>query len=145
VTADRKFNRIRQVAPMCPPMREHWCHLANTIELVLPLAHQSLQPKPQIDRWAIFAQIMAESPYTLQWAPLSSKIALSHGDLNLTHDSFGPSEYTAQTASRSVQPFLHRWPQSVPILYNGTPLPPKSAPSHGGIWTPSNTWFPEPT
>jgi len=27
-----KFNRIRQVAPMCPPMWAHWRHLANTIE-----------------------------------------------------------------------------------------------------------------
>jgi len=27
-----KFNRIRQVAPMCPYERAHWSHLANTIE-----------------------------------------------------------------------------------------------------------------
>jgi len=27
-----KFNRILQVAPMCPHMRAHWRHLANTIE-----------------------------------------------------------------------------------------------------------------
>ena len=26
-----KFNRIRQIAPMRPPMRAHWGHLANTI------------------------------------------------------------------------------------------------------------------
>jgi len=33
----------------------------------------------------------------------------------------------------------------VPILYNGTPLSPlKIAPSHGWIWTPSNTWFSGP-
>jgi len=36
---------------------------------------------------------------------------------------FGPIEPATQTACRSVQPFLHRLPQSVPILYNGTPLP----------------------
>jgi len=45
-----------------------------------------------------------------------------------------------QMASRLVQPFLHRWPQSVPVLYNGTPLSPlKTAPSHEGIWTPIPT------
>jgi len=33
-TADVRFNRIRQVAPMCLPMRAHWRHLANMIELV---------------------------------------------------------------------------------------------------------------
>ena len=27
-----KFNRIRQVRPMCPPMGANWRHLANTIE-----------------------------------------------------------------------------------------------------------------
>jgi len=27
-----KFNRIRQMAPMCSPMWAHWRHLANTIE-----------------------------------------------------------------------------------------------------------------
>jgi len=43
--AHEQFNRIRQVAPMFPPMRAHWSHLANTIELVLPSVHPSLQPK----------------------------------------------------------------------------------------------------
>jgi len=28
-----KFNRIRQVVPICPHMKAHWCHLANMIEL----------------------------------------------------------------------------------------------------------------
>jgi len=27
-----KFNRIRQVAPLCPPMWAHWRHLPNTTE-----------------------------------------------------------------------------------------------------------------
>jgi len=67
-------------------------------------------------------------------------------DPNLTHDSYGPSERTTQTASLSFQPSLHRRPYSVPILYNGTPiLSQKFAPSHGGSGPPSNTWFPGPT
>jgi len=46
----------------------------------------------------------------------------------------------------SVQPFLHRWLQSVPVRYNGTPLfPLKIAPSHRGSGPPSNTWFLGPT
>jgi len=28
-----EFNRIRQMAPLCPHGRTHWRHLANTIEL----------------------------------------------------------------------------------------------------------------
>ena len=38
---DRRFNRIRKVVPMCPPMKAHWRQLANTIELVLTSAHPS--------------------------------------------------------------------------------------------------------
>jgi len=57
------------------------------------------------------------------------------------HDSLGPSEPITQTASRSVQPFLHRRPQGVPILYNGMPISPlKIAHSHRGSGPPSNTW-----
>jgi len=45
----------------------------------------------------------------------------------------------------SVQPFLHRWPQSVPILYNFRPSLLKIVSTHGGMWTLSNTWFLGPT
>jgi len=51
---DGWFSRIRQVAAMCPPMRAHWRHLANTIELVHPSAHLSPQHKQQIDRFSRF-------------------------------------------------------------------------------------------
>jgi len=65
-------------------MRAHWCHLANTIEVVLPSAHPRPQPKRQIDRFShFFAQMTAEYPYTLQGtAPSSLKIAHFHGNLD---------------------------------------------------------------
>ena len=60
---------------------------------------------------AVFAQITAECSYTLQWdAPSPSpQNCLPMGDLdpNLIHGSPGPPESSTQTASRSVQPFLH--------------------------------------
>jgi len=49
---DKRFNRICHVAPMCPPIWAHWCHLANTVELVLPSALSSPQLKRQIDRFS---------------------------------------------------------------------------------------------
>ena len=58
---------------------------------------------------AVFAQVTAGCPYTLQWVPLSpSKLPLPMGDLDphLTHGSLGPPKSLTQTASRSVQPFL---------------------------------------
>jgi len=128
---------------MCP----HWRHLANTTELVLPSVHLSPRPKQQIDRFSRFFTAHGRSPYTLEWAPLSPKLPLPIGDLklHLTHDSFGPSEPTTQTASRSVHPFLHRWSQSVSLSFTmGRPLPSK-LPFPWGCWPSSNTTFLGPT
>ena len=65
-----------------------------------------------------------------------------------------PIQHMIPTAHPSPQPKRHPYwfshlctddRKSVPILYNGTPiLAQKFAPSHGGIWTLSNTWFPGP-
>jgi len=41
--------------------------------------------------------------------------------------------------------FMHSSPQSVPVLYSGTPFPLKIAALHWGSGPPSNTWFPRPT
>jgi len=56
--------------------------------------------------------------------PFPKNCPFSWGDLDphLTHNSLGQSKSTVQTASWSVQPFLHRWPQSVPVVYNSPPL-----------------------
>ena len=42
--------------------------------------------------------------------------------------SLGPRNSTRQTASRSIQPFLHSSRQIVPILYNGLLLHPQNCP-----------------
>ena len=113
-----------------------------TTRSVQPLLHRSRQKVPPLYTW------LQSIPIIYNGRLFPPKLPLPMGDLDahLTHDSFGPYEPTTQTASRSVQPFLHRWPQSVPILYNGMPLSIiKIAPCHGEIWTPSNTRFPRPT
>jgi len=61
---------------------------------------------------------------------------------NLMHDSdsLGPPEFKSQTASRSVQPFLHSSRQTVAMLHNWPTLFPLIiAHSHGGSELPSNT------
>jgi len=45
-----------------------------------------------------------------------------------SHACLGPLHSASQTASRSVQPFLHR----VPILYNKSPFSPPKLPIHNG-------------
>ena len=129
---------------MCLPMCTHWHHLANTIELVLHSAHQSPQSKHGKSIGSpVLAQLTAESPYAYNGLFFPSKLPLPMGYLD---SNLGPLKYSTQTASRSVHPCLHRRPQSVPILYNGTPLPPSKLPlpmRRSG--SPSNIWFPGPT
>jgi len=82
-------------------------------------------------------------PILYNGRPYPPELPLPMGDLDphVTHHALGPCEPTTQRAPRSVEPFLHRWPQSVPILYNGLPVSPSILPIPMGIWTPCNTWF----
>ena len=81
--ADGRFNRIRQVTAMCPPMKTRWRHLANTIELVLPSSHSSSQPKRHIDRFDRFCTAHGRKfLYFTMAGPIPLKIAPSRwGDL----------------------------------------------------------------
>jgi len=57
--------------------------------------------------------------------PPKLPLAIPGSGPHLIHDSLGHSKITIQTAWRSIQPFSHKWPQSVPIPYYGCPFPPK--------------------
>jgi len=90
--------------------RVQWRQLTNTIQLVLPSAHLSPQPKWQIDRFSHFCTAHSRKcPYFTMGDPFP-KIALLIGGSrpHLIHDSLGHSEVIIQTSSQSVQPFLHR-------------------------------------
>jgi len=128
--------------------RIYWRHLVNTIELLLPSAHQSPQTKQQIDRFSRFCTAHGKKSLDYNRQPFPKKLPLPARDVDphLTDDFLGQYKPTIQTASWSVQLFSHRWLQTVPILYHGMSLSPiKIAPSHGGSGPPSNTWFPGPT
>jgi len=76
---DGWFNVIRQVTATCSPMRVHWRHLANTTELVHPSPTRVHSRNAKSIGSAVFAQMTAECPYTLQWsACFALKIAPSH-------------------------------------------------------------------
>jgi len=88
---------------------------------------------------AVFAQFMAERPYTLRWAALFHfKTAHSHGDLS-------PLSNTIPWTRLSPQPkqhldwFSHFRQSSLQFPYTllwASPSPVKIAPFHLGIWTP---------
>jgi len=106
------------------------------------LTHGSLGPPEYItqmdlDRFCHFC-----TAYVRLWSGmpghlLSLKITPSHGAIWLPCNTWflGPPESKSQTVCRSIQPFLHRWPQSVLVLYNGPLLLPlKTILSHRDVY-----------
>ena len=105
---DGWFNRIRHVAPICPYGRHTgatWWIRLNLCFLQPTWVHN---PNGKSIGSAVFAQLMAESPYTLHFILFPLKIALSNGGSGhyLIHRDVGPPKSSTQTASWSVQPFL---------------------------------------
>jgi len=114
-----------------PQGRAHWRSLANMIELVLSVVHPSPQRKWQIDWFGRFCialgRVSSGMPGHILFpnnCPFAWWICTSY----LVHNFLGPYKLITQTTSRSVRPFLHSSPPSIPVLYNGTPLFQKNAP-----------------
>ena len=59
--------------------RVRWCHLAKRIELALPLAHQSPQPKWQVNRFSCFCAAHGKNFLYFTMSDPFPKIACSHG------------------------------------------------------------------
>jgi len=116
------FARWRQCALPCPYTGATWQIRSNLCFLSPTRVHN---PNSKSIGSAVFAQPNAESPYSLQWAPFPQKLLLPIGDLDphLICDPFGASQPTTQTASRSVQPFLHSSQQNVIRHARSCPFP----------------------
>jgi len=121
---------------MCHPTRAYLRHVANTIELVLPWPTKVHNPNDKSIGSAVFAQLTVESPYNLQRAPVSPKIAPFHGRGDL-----GPIQFMIPWVSTSPQPIRHHHRFSrfctddrrVSLYFTREPLPLKIAPSHGDV------------
>jgi len=95
-------------------MMAHWRHLANMIELVLPSAYPSPQPKLQVDRLSRFYTAHGrKSPYFTMGAPFPQNCFFPQEIQTQSNLWFlgqiwttTPIRTTTQTASRLVQPFL---------------------------------------
>jgi len=141
------FNRIRhrQVAAMCPPMRAHWCHVANTTELMLPSAHLSPQLKRQIDRFSRFCTAHCrKSLYFTMGAPIPQNCLFPRGSVSPSktraHNPNGTSIGSAVFAQMTTEfPCSLQWfapfPSKLPHSYGG------SGPSltHGSLGPPESS------
>jgi len=100
-------------------------------ELVHPSAHSSPQPIRQMDRFSRFCTAYGRKClYFTMGAPIHQNCPFPWGigTSHVAHDAFGPYKSTTQMATRSVQLSLHRWLQSVSILYNDLPVFPSKLP-----------------
>jgi len=97
------------------PMRVHWRHLANTIELVPPSANPSTQPIRQIDRFSHFCTAHGRMSPGMPGHLLSPNSCLFPwgSGTHIINASLSSPESITQTASRSVQPFLYSSRQNV--------------------------------
>jgi len=130
---------------MCPPVRAHWRHLANTIEHVLPSAHLSPQSKQKSIGSVVLHSSQQKVPILYNGRLFPPKLPLPIGDLepHLTHDSLGVSKPTTHMAFRLVVFALTI--AECPYTLQWDSPPPQHCPFHGGSGPSSNIWFPGPT
>jgi len=121
--------------------REHWHHLANTIELELSSAYPSPQPKRQIDWLSHFCT--AHGRKSIQWVLLPPKLPFPMGDLDArflgplrAHNANGISIGSAGFCTDDCRVSLY--------FTMGSPFPALNCRFPWEIWTASNTWFPGP-
>jgi len=139
---DGWYNRICQVNGCLP-----WRYIGATRRIRLNLCilqpTRVHNPNGKSTGSAVLHSSRQKLPILYNGCPYPPELPRSIGlsGLHLTRDAFGQCEPTTQTAPRSVQPCLHRLPQRVPILYNGSSVSPSKLPlpiwGSGSLGTPS--------
>jgi len=112
---------------------------------MLPWTHRSPHPRRDLDRFsARFCTAHGTESLCFTMNPLKKCPFGRRSGLHLIHGSTSPLESTIQTASRSVQPFCRA--HGTASLYFTVSRPfPQNCLFPWEIWTPSNTWFLEPS
>jgi len=117
------------VTVTCPPMRAHWRHLANTIELVHPLAHSSPQSKRQMDRFSRFCTAYGRKClYFTMGAPIHQNCPFPFKiwTFHITHDAWA---HASPQPKRHLDRFSRLCTDDRGVsLYNGLPVSPSTLP-----------------
>jgi len=102
--------------------------------------HHRLQPPPQNIATTTITSGQSNSTKRLHRLHIGTVRSYPPGGANvhchLTHASLRSPKFIPQTASQSVQPFLHSSWRKVPIFYNKLSLSPQNCPFAWGTWTP---------
>jgi len=116
-------NVSSQEGILAPPGEYDWtCAFFRPLKSTTEAANGSVQPFLHSVRQKV-SMLYNGRPY-----PPELPLPMGHLDLPCNTWCFRPCEPTTQTAPRSVQPCLHGWPLTVPILYNGLPVSPSKLP-----------------
>jgi len=136
------------VTATCPSIRAHWHHLANTIELVHPLAHSSPQPKREMHRFSRFCTAYdRKCLYFTTGAPVHQNCPFPWG-IWTSHVTrcFRPMRvHNPNGTSIGSVVFAQMTAECLYTLQRFVFFALKIAPSHVGIWTSFNTWLTGPT
>ena len=130
---------------MYPPMWAHWRHLMNTIELVHPSAHESTTQTANRSVQPFLHSSWQEVPILYNGRPYPPELPfpMRGSGPHLTHDSLRAQNPKGTSICSAV--FAQLIAECLYTLQWFTRFCLKIAHSHGGIWTPCNTWFLGPT
>jgi len=123
---------------LAPPGECNWIYASfGPLESTTQTANGLFQP--------FLHSLRHKVPILYNGRPYPPELPFPTGDLDshVTHDALSPCEPTTETAPQSVQPCLHRSPQSAPVWFACFAL--KIVNSHVGVWTSCNIWFIGPT
>ena len=125
---------------MCPPMKAHWRHLANTIERVHPTAHLSPRPKRQIDRFSRFCTADGRKClYFTMGTLIHQNCPFPCGDLDLLSNTYIPWTYARPKPIRHIDRFSRFCTDDCRVSIYFTMVRPFLLPI--GHLDPCNTWF----
>jgi len=91
----------------------------------------------------VFAQLTTENAYTLQWAPLSTRIAPFHGGSRLPSNTrfLGPMQADNPNGTSIASAVFAQMTPECLYFTMVRLFPPQNCPFPWGIWAPCNTWF----
>jgi len=120
-----------------PPMRARWRHLVNPIELVLPSAHPSPQPKRQINRFSLICTANSrKSLYFTVGAPVPKNCPFLWGLWSLIQHMIPSAHLSPIPNAISIGWAVFAQTTAESLYFTmGCHFPPQNCPFPWGMWS----------